>query len=126
MYYNENVAGACGRKVNYADGTVAGDFYRKCGNNNVGGTGRIRCNCDCVYDCLLELLDAAEENNNNNRRPVCCGSWENPVSPGGGNRHRCDCVYNCLHELLEDAVESEEESNRCRCGCCGCCRCCRR
>ena len=113
MYYNENVAGEFGRRIN------------RCGNN-VAGTGRIRCNCDCVYDCLLELLDAAEENNNNNHH-VCCGNWVNPVSPDIGNRRRCDCVYECLHDLLEDAVESENENNnnnRCRCGCCGCC--CRR
>ncbi|NYB73973.1 hypothetical protein HZF24_07440 [Sedimentibacter hydroxybenzoicus DSM 7310] len=119
MYYNENnVAGAGGRKINYANGTVAGDFCRRGCGNEVGGTGRRRCDCECVYGCLLELIeDAVEENNNHHH--ICCGNW---VNPGGGNRRRCDCVYECLFELLEDALEEDNNNNNNNCCCKCCCR----
>ncbi len=87
---------------------VAGDFgRRRCNNNVAGDTGR---RCECVYECLFELLENAGENNNH-----CCHR-NNSVSPDGGfdRRRRCDCecVFECLLELLEDALEEEDH---CRC-----------
>lgn len=79
---------------------VAGDFGRR--KNNVGGDFGRR--CECVFECLLELLEAAGENNNH-----CC--HRNSVSPAGDVelRRRCDCecVFECLIELLEDALEED-------------------
>ena len=87
---------------------VAGDFGRKrCGNDIAGDSSR---RCECVFECLLELLEDASEENNNHH---CC--HHNSVSPNGGidSRRRCDCdcVFECLLELLEDA----EEENHCCC-----------
>ncbi len=83
---------------------VAGTRNR-CGNNVAGGSGRNR--CECVFECLLQLLEEAGGSNH-----VCCGS--NSVSPGGGSLSRrcdCECVFECLLELLEDALE--EDSCKC-------------
>lgn len=81
-------------------------------NNNVAGE-RNRSRCECVFECLLELLEEAGENNNHH----CC--HRNSVSPGGGTENRkrrcdCECVFECLIELLEDALEEEEEKEHCR------------
>ena len=64
--------------------------------NNVAGTGGR--NCDCVYECLLELIqDALGENNQ-------CGRNNSNVA-GAGGRRNCDFVFECLEELLEDALD---------------------
>jgi len=92
------------------NGSVAGTNCRRTCNGNVGvETGLIRCDCECVYECLLELLaDALGKNN-----PPCAGS----VSPGGGvngtGRRRCVCVYECLYELLADALEDDCNHHKC-------------
>lgn len=96
MCYSGNVAGAGGRKINYANGDVAGDFgRRKCGRDDVAGDfGRRR--CDFVFECLEELLEDAL---------------------GDRGRRRCDCefVFECLEELLEDALGENDRRHRCRC-----------
>lgn len=79
---------------------------KRCRNNVAGEIGR---RCECVFECLLELLEEAGENNNK-----CCHREHNSVSPGGENeslRRRCDCecVFECLIELLEDALEEEDD-----------------
>ena len=78
---NDNVAGAEGR--------------RRCHDNIV-------CDCECVFECWLELLaDALSKND------PCAGR----VGPSGGsngpnaNNRRCYCVYECLYELLSDALD---------------------
>ncbi len=70
------------------------------GSNTAGGSGVMR-RCECVYECLLELLESAGNSNN-----ICC--HRNCVGPSGGSncwRRRCDCecVYECLLQLLEEA-----------------------
>ena len=87
---------------------VAGDFGRKRCNEVAGDFSRRR--CECVFECLLELLEDAGERNNHH----CCHRNGSSVSPNGGSTRRrcdCDCVFECLIELLEDA--SEEEFCRC-------------
>ncbi|MDW5298602.1 MAG: hypothetical protein SA378_00465 [Sedimentibacter sp.] len=67
------------------NGNVAGvENRRRCHNC-------IECDCDCVYECLLELLSDALCSNN-----PCAGRVNN----------RCFCVYECLYELLSDALEN--------------------
>ena len=86
---------------------VAGDFGRKrCGNDIAGDSSR---RCECVFECLLELLEDAFDDDNNHH----CGHRRYSVSPGGGSRRRCDCdcVFECLLELLEEA---EEDDHCCR------------
>ena len=84
-----NVAGRGGRKINYANVDIAGDFCRpRCGNNVEGNFGRRR--CDFVYECLLDLLE--EELRSRSRN--------------------CDFVYECLDDLLEDAGDDKD---KCRC-----------
>lgn len=74
----------------------------KTNNNNVAGTtDRRRWDCECVYECLLELLaDALGENNHCHRD--CCK-----------RRCDCNCVYECLFELLSDALEEENHHHKC-------------
>ena len=75
-------------------------------HDNVAGTGRIRCDCECVFECLLELLeDALGENN----KKHCC---RNNDKVAGISGRRCECVFKCLKELLEDALE---ENNKHKC-----------
>lgn len=83
---------------------VGGDFGRKCENNQVSPNGGTLRRCECVFECLFELLEDAVNNNNNH----CC--HRNSVSHGGGTQKRCDCecVFECLLELLEDAQEEED------------------
>ena len=81
---------------------VAAETIRRRCENVAGETGRIRCDCDCVFECLLELLEDANNENNHCR----C----NKVRPGGGeNRRRCECVFACLIDLLEDALAEDED-----------------
>ena len=45
-----------------------------CNRDNVAGErNRRRCDCDCVFRCLLELLEDAleEDNGNGNCREIC-------------------------------------------------------
>ncbi len=78
-------------------------------NRNIAGE-RNRRDCDCVFDCLRELLeDAFEEDNCNRDRKCCCRN--NDDVRGERNRRDCDCVFDCLGELLEG--RDEEERNRC-------------
>ena len=82
MYYNNNVAGTGGRRINRCNENVAGDSGRECSRNDVegdfgrrrcenvaGDRGRRRCDCDCVFECLEELLEDAlgEEENNHHK-----------------------------------------------------------
>ncbi len=86
---------------------VAGDSGRRCNNNVAGNTGR---RCECVYECLLELLEIAGESNNTG----CCHR-NSTVSPGGGSLQRrcdCNCVFECLYQILNDYFE---EQDPCRC-----------
>lgn len=90
--------------------SVGGDFGRKC-PGQVSPGGGISRRCECVYECLLELLEEAGNNNNNH----CC--HQDSVSPDSGSNclnRRCDCqcVFDCLIELIEGA---QEEENSCRC-----------
>ena len=91
---------SCRNDCNHVAETV-----NRCRNNVAGNCGRNR--CECVFECLLQLLEEAGENNN-----ICCG--RNNVCTGGGSLNRrcdCQCVFECLIELLEDAIEEEP----CRC-----------
>ena len=85
---NGNVAGTGGR--------------RKCNRDNVAGdTGLIRCDCECVFECLLALLAEAIEEDKK-----CCHHHNSRVSPNGGNiRNRCECVYECLFALLAEELD---------------------
>lgn len=86
----------------------------RCGNNVESNVVRRR--CDCVYECLLELLEDAGENNNNNNHHCCCCNRVRPdVRPGGGSNRRCncECVYECLYDLLDDALEEEDDFCKC-------------
>lgn len=89
MYYNDNVAGTGGRRVNRANCITSEEFCRRrCNEDNVApDLGRRR--CDFVFECLLELLEEAVENNN--------------------ERRNCDFVFECLEDLLEDAVEDNND-----------------
>jgi len=86
-------------------------YYESNNNNNVGGQmgqencwnvspnqGRRRCNCDFVYECLLELL-----------------------AGDAGKNNRCNWVYACLYELLSDALEDDHGHDHghghCHCHC---------
>lgn len=64
-----NVAGTGGRRINRCNGNVAGD------------RGRRRCDCDCVFECLLDLLEEVLEERNSRR----CN---------------CECVFDCLEDVL--------------------------
>lgn len=79
----------CGSNNN---NNVAGQMGRRCNGNVLPDSGRRRCNCDFVYECLLELL-AGET----------------------GNGNRCFWVYECLYELLADALEEDNNNHHCRC-----------
>lgn len=79
-------------------------------NNNVAGTGnRRRCDCDFVFQCLLDLLEDALGERECRRR----NNWNENDVAGERNRRRrnCEDVFECLEELLEDALE---EDNHCR------------
>lgn len=92
------------------NGNVAAATGRRCNENVAADTGRVRCDCECVYRCLYNLLADALGENDPCRRFV---------SPIGGfdetNRRRCDCecVYRCLYDLLADALEEEDPPCRC-------------
>ncbi|MGB4439225.1 MAG: hypothetical protein WBJ13_08400 [Sedimentibacter sp.] len=96
-------------RINYNDNVAGTTCRRKCYGDVGGETGLVRCDCVCVYECLLALLaDALGENNH-----PCVGS----VSPGGGingtGRRNCQCVYECLYELLADALEENGNHHKC-------------
>ena len=82
-----------------------------CNRNNVAGErNNRRCDCECVFRCLIELLENALEENNNNH---CRRNNDNVA--GERNRRRCDCecVFGCLEELLEDALEEDNNHHNC-------------
>ena len=93
------------------NGNVAGAEGRRRCHDNVGGeSGNLFCDCECVFECLLELLaDALGKND------PCAGR----VRPSGGsngpneNNRRCFCVYECLYELLSDALEENNHHHHC-------------
>ncbi len=90
-------------------------------NNLVLERNRRRCDCDCVFDCLEELLEGAfeEDNCNRNRNRCCsdnddvCDERDNDDVRGEENRRDCDCVFDCLKELLECRNEERNRRNRC-------------
>lgn len=94
MCNNRNIAGTGCRKINYANGNVAGSGgRRRCDHEDVAGEfGRRK--CDFVFECLEELLEEVL---------------------GERNRRRCDCdfVFECLEELLEEVL-GENEERKCR------------
>ena len=87
---------------------VGGDSGRRWPNGEVSPGGGSSERCECVFECLLQLLEDAGNSNNH-----CC--HRNSVSQGvGANLERrcdCECVFECLTELLEGA--QEEEENHC-------------
>jgi hypothetical protein len=105
MSFRDDVAGDFDRRCRE---DVAGDFGRRCRDDVAGDVG-FRRRCECVFECLFELLeDALGEDNR-----VCCSKrWRNFVGGAGefDNRRRCDCecVFECLFDLLDDALD-----NRC-------------
>ncbi|HHZ02132.1 MAG TPA: hypothetical protein GX396_04245 [Tissierellia bacterium] len=86
--------------------------------NDVAGRGGRRRDrdfgrrCECVFECLLDLLEDALDDRDNRR---CCErrNWEG-LRPGGDFRRRCDCecVFECLLNLLEDELDDDDF---CRC-----------
>lgn len=89
---------------------VAGSTERGCNGNVAADTGRRRCNCECVYRCLYELLaDALGENDP-------CHRFVSPIgdlNETNRRRYDCECVYRCLYELLADALGENEPPCRC-------------
>lgn len=78
----------CESNNNNNNNNVAGQMGRRCHGNVLPDSGRRRCNCDFVYECLLDLL------------------------AGETGYRRCYWVYECLYELLADALE--EDHHHCR------------
>jgi hypothetical protein len=72
-------------------------------NGNVAGTTGRRCDCECVFECLLKLLEEALGENNNH----CCHRNNNVAGTGGNRNRNCECVFECLVELLEDALKED-------------------
>jgi len=80
-------------------------------SNIAGERNRRRRDCDCVFDCLEELLEGRNEDRDS-RRNCCCRDKD---VRGERNRRNCDCVFDCLGELLEDRDEERNRRNRCCC-----------
>jgi hypothetical protein len=84
---------------------IEGDFGRRKRRDDVLGDFGRRRRCDCVFECLFELLEDAFDNDDR-----CCHRRDF-ISPGRGfdSRRRCDCecVFECLFDLLDDALEDD-------------------
>lgn len=90
------------------NGSVAGTTGRRCNGNVAGETGMRRFDCECVFKCLLELLEDALEDNNNHHP---CHENLSPTGDVDRRRCNCECVFECLLELLEDALEEDEDDH---------------